>query len=116
MDALYLVKDGDRPVALAAERDGKLYGYVSNVKAFVYNKPMSVDFLIDQKMTYQTQTAKQATAIIQAGVIGKIDRPTNRFLLDHMKAEANRITLAEVFGASIPNTTPVLVEIQLGPT
>lgn len=100
MSALYLVKDGDRTVVLAAERDGKLYGYVPNVEAFVYNKPMSVDFLIDQNMTYEPQTAEQAADIIKAGVVGKINGRTNKFLLDHMKAEPNRMTPAEVLGAN----------------
>lgn len=106
MGALYLVKDGDRTVVLAAERDGKLYGYVPNVEAFVYNKPLSVDFLIDQSMTYEPQTAEQAAAIIKAGIVGKINGRTNKFLVDHMKAETNRMTPAEVFGANTSNATP----------
>lgn len=94
---LYLVNDGDRAVALAAEHDGKLYSYVPNIDAFVYNKPMSIDFLIDQNMTYEPQAPKQAGEIIKAGVIGKIDS-TNTYLLDHMKAETDRLTPAEVLG------------------
>ncbi|UBV15338.1 hypothetical protein [Mycolicibacterium fortuitum] len=98
MGALYLVKDGNRAVVLAAERDGKLYGYVPNVDAFVYNKPLSADFLIDQSMTYEPQTAEQAATIIKAGVVGKIDGSTNKFLLDRMNDETNRISLTEVLG------------------
>lgn len=98
MGALYLVKDGDRSVVLAAERDGKLYGYVPNVEAFVYNKPLSVDFLIDQNLTYEPQTAEQAIAIINAGAVGKINGITNKFLLDRMNEETNRISLAEALG------------------
>ena len=100
MSALYLVKDGDRTVVLAVERDGRIYGYIPNLKAFVYNKPMSVDFLIDREMTYEPVTAGVAADIIAKGVIGKIDGRTNKFLLDEMKAETRRIQPAEILRAN----------------
>ncbi len=100
MSALYLVKDGDRSVVLAVERDGRIYGYIPNLDAFVYNKPMSVDFLIDQDMTYEPVTAGAAAGMIAKGAIGKIDGRTNKFLLDEMKAEVRRIQPAEVLGAN----------------
>lgn len=100
MSALYLVKEGDRAVILAAERDGRLYGYVPNVNAFVYNKPMSVDFLIDRNMTYQPVDADEAAAMIKAGQIGKINGRTNKFLLDRAKAETRRIDPTEILGAN----------------
>lgn len=97
MSTLYLVKEGDRSVILAAERDGRLYGYVPNVNAFVYNKPMSVDFLIDRNMTYQPVDTDEAAAIIKAGQIGKINGRTNKFLLDRTKAETRRIDPIETW-------------------
>jgi DNA-binding NarL/FixJ family response regulator len=100
MSGLYLVKDGDRTVVLAAERDGRIYGYIPNVDAFVYNKPMSVDFLIDRDMDYEPVTASDAADIIAKGVIGKINGRTNKFLLDEMKAETKRIQPAEVLRAN----------------
>lgn len=100
MSTLYLVKEGDRSVILAAERDGRLYGYVPNVNAFVYNKPMSVDFLIDRNMTYQPVDTDEAAAIIKAGQIGKINGRTNKFLLDRTKAETRRIDPIEILGAN----------------
>lgn len=36
--ALYLVRDNDRTVALAAEHNGKLYTYVPNIDAFIYRQ------------------------------------------------------------------------------
>ncbi|MBU8820360.1 hypothetical protein KL864_31250 [Mycolicibacterium goodii] len=100
MSALYLVKEGDRAVILAAERDGRLYGYIPNVAAFVYNKPMSVDFLIDRDMTYQPVDHDEAAAIIKAGQIGKINGRTNKFLLDRAKAETRRLDPVEILGAN----------------
>lgn len=100
MSALYLVKEGDRAVILAAERDGRLYGYIPNVNAFVYNKPMSVDFLIDRDMTYQPVDHDEAAAIIKAGQIGKINGRTNKFLLDRTKAETRRIDPTEILDAN----------------
>ena len=100
MSALYLVKDDDRTVVLAVEREGRCYGYIPNLDAFVYNKPMSVDFLIDQEMADEPVTADVAADIIGKGVIGKINGRTNKFLLDEMKAEERRLEPAEVLEAS----------------
>ena len=100
MSALYLVKDGDRTIALAAEHDGKLHCYVPNVAAFVYNKPMSTDFLIDQEMNYEPVTPQEATDIIKEGAIGKIDGRTNKSLLDWAKAETRRLDPAEVLSSN----------------
>ena len=109
MNALYLVKEDDRTVILAVESEGRLYGYVPNVAAFVYNKPLSTDFLIDRNLTYTPVTADEAAEIIKAGKIGKIDGRTNKFLLDHTKAETRRIDPTEVLDASKlhePEPTP----------
>jgi len=67
MSELYLVKDGERTVTLAAEREGKLYAFVPNVGSFVYNKPMSVDFQIDHEMNYASVDAETAANIVREG-------------------------------------------------
>lgn len=100
MSALYLANEPDRTVWLAAEQDGKLYGYVPNVDAFVYNEPMTVDFLIDRELSYVPVTAHDAIDIIHAGVVGKIDGRTNRYLLDRIEAENRRLSPTEVLGAN----------------
>jgi hypothetical protein len=99
MSALYLVRDGDRTVALAAEQNGKLYCYIPNVDAFVYNKPMSVDFFFDREMDYEPVTAQEAADIIKDGTIGKIDGRSNRSLLDWATV-GTRLSPAEVLGAN----------------
>ncbi|MBU8820725.1 hypothetical protein KL864_33185 [Mycolicibacterium goodii] len=117
MSALYLVKDGDRAVILAAECDGCLYGYIPNVAAFVYNKPMSVDFLIDREMTYQPVDHDEAAAIIKAGQIGLIDGRTNKFLLDHAKAETRRLDPSEILGANrLHEPAPTVEQSSSTPT
>lgn len=100
MSDLYLVKDGDRTVVLATEREGKIYGYIPNLETFVYNRPMSVDFLIDRDMTYEPIGAETAADIIKAGTIGRIDGRTNKFLLDHFRQEQRRIEPTEVVSAA----------------
>lgn len=100
MSALYLVNDHDQTLWLAAERDGKLYTYVPNVGEFVYNQPLSVDFLIDRNLTYTPIDTGQAATIITAGTIGKIDGRSNRFLLDHFRTEPRTLNPGEVLGAN----------------
>ncbi len=113
MSALYLVKDGNRTVALTAERDGRLHCYVPNVDAFVYNKPMSVDFLIDREMDYEPVTAQDAAAIIKEGAIGKINGRTNKSLLDWAKGETRRLDPAEVLGSNtlVDDPLPTATEV-----
>jgi hypothetical protein len=96
MSEFYLVKDAQRIVSLAAEREGKLYAFVPNVRSFVYNKPMSVDFQIDREMNYEPVSTDTAASIVRDGSIGEIDESTNKFLLDHMKAETRRINPEEI--------------------
>lgn len=95
MSDFYLVKDGERIVSLATERDGKLYTYVPNVNSFVYNKPMSVDFQIDQEMNYEPVGTDTAVSIVRDGSIGEIDS-ANEFLLDHVMTETRRIDPDEI--------------------
>jgi hypothetical protein len=100
MSEFYLVKDGQRIVSLAAERDGKLYAFVPNVNSFVYNKPMSVDFQIDGEMNYEPVSTDTAVSIVRDGSIGEIDESTNEFLLDHVVTETRRIDPDELLSES----------------
>ncbi|MGD9622258.1 MAG: hypothetical protein AB7G47_19715 [Mycolicibacterium sp.] len=100
MSALYLVNDHDRTIWLAAEHDGKLYSYIPNVEEFVYNQPLSADFLIDRNLTYTPIDTAQAATIITTGTVGKIDGRSNRFLLDHFRSEPRKLNPTEVLGAS----------------
>lgn len=108
MGALYMVKDGNRDLVLAAEREGKLYVFVPNFEAFVYNKPMSVDFAIDRNLTYQPLSTEAAADIVEAGSVGMIDEQANQFLLDNLKSEPSRMTLDEALAANRPLDPPAL--------
>jgi hypothetical protein len=119
MSEFYLVKDGDRTVTLAAERDGKLYGFVPNVDSFVYNKPMSVDFQIDHELNYESVDAETAANIVYQGPVGMIDEQENQFLLNRVTAETRRIDPGEVLGAPAfaePEPTAVAVAALLRET
>lgn len=100
MSALYLVRDGDRTIALAAESDGKLFAYVPDVDAFVYNKPMSVDFLIDRNKQYEPIDGPAAAQVIHEGKIGKIDRRTSKTLLEWATTEQRRLNPTDVLDAN----------------
>jgi hypothetical protein len=107
MSEFYLVKDGERIVSLAAERDGKLYTFVPNVSSFVYNKPMSVDFQIDREMNYEPVGTDTAVSIVRDGSIGEIDEVANEFLLDHVMTEARRIDPDEILSENAYAATEV---------
>ena len=100
MSGLYLAKQADRAVWLAAEHDGALYGYVPNVNAFVYNKALTLDFLIDRDLRYEPLTAAEAATIIAAAVIGRIDARSNRDRLADIKAQKRRLSVNDVLGSS----------------
>lgn len=100
MSALYLVRDEDRTIALVAENEGKLFAYVPNVDAFVYNKPMSVDFLIDRNKQYEPIDGPAAAEIIHEGKIGKIDRRTSKTLMEWATTEQRRLNPTDVLDAN----------------
>lgn len=109
MSDMYLVKDGDRTVTLATEHNNRLYGYVANLDAFVYNGPMSIDFLVDRRMTYELVDADAAAAIVKAGTVGRLDGRIFKDLLDELRAETRRLDPNEVLGAAVranPDPTP----------
>ncbi len=96
MGTLYLVRDDERTIWLATEHDNRLYVYVANLKSFVLNQPLSVDFLIDRDHTYEPVDAKTAAEVIAAGRIGKIDVRSNGWLLEHFRAEPHQLDSEEV--------------------
>lgn len=116
MSALYLAKDSERTVWLAVEQDGKLYGYVPNVEAFVYNEPMTLDFLIDRELSYDPITAEAAADVIHTGVIGRIDGRTNKYLLGVVAAETRRLMPADVLGANAIRAADLRAGIDPTPT
>lgn len=101
---LYMAKDDGRAVWLVAEHDGKLYAYVPNVKAFVYNKALTTDFFIDRDLHYEPATTHEAAAIIDTAVIGKIDAHSNRERLADIQAETRRLHLTDVLDTSFRET------------
>ena len=96
---LYLVSEGSRTIWLAAERDHRLYVYVPNFGAFVYNDALTLDWQIDRDLTYASVTVQTAADIIAAGKVGKIDERTNKYLLDTMRAETRRLQVTDALGA-----------------
>jgi hypothetical protein len=96
--AFYLAKDGDRTIALTAERDGKLFCYVPNFQMFIYNKPLSVDFLIDRNHHYDRISSRDAAQIIRRGLVGRIDDRASNTLMEWATSEPQRLNPEDVFG------------------
>lgn len=95
----YLVRDGARTFTLAVEHNEKLFCYVPNVHAFVYNGPLSVDFLIDHNHRYDPISTQEAAQIVGAGRIGWIDADTSDTLMEWATSEPRRLRPEEVFGS-----------------
>lgn len=98
--AFYLVYDGGRVVALAAKIDGRLFCYVPNADTFVYNKPISVDFMIDRNKRYVRVDLCEAVHIITEGRIGRVNDRDSTTLTDWAYCEPQRLSRADVLGAT----------------
>ncbi|MCT7373123.1 MULTISPECIES: hypothetical protein [Mycolicibacterium] len=97
----YLVKDGTRIQALAAHVDGRLFCYVPDVDAFVYNKPLSVDFMVDRNKTYNHIDVTQARRIMAEGCIGAVGDRGSQTLIDWAYGEPHRLGASEVLDAGL---------------
>lgn len=103
--SLYLVRDGDREVWVAAEREGRMFTYVANTGRFQRNKPVGSDFLMEREMAYEPLTPEQARAKMDAGV-GRLDERTMGPILDQFRADdAEYLSVEDVFGAQ-PQQVP----------
>lgn len=92
----YLARDGDRALAVAAELNGRLFCYVPNVQAFIYNKPLTVDFLIDRNKQYDRITADEAAQIAAEGYVGRINDDDITTLTEWATTEPQRLDPEEV--------------------
>lgn len=93
----YLVRHGDCAQALAICVNDRLFCYVPNVDAFVYNKPLSIDFLIDRYHQYDRIDSSEAARIMQEGRIGRIDDRGSETLADWSSSEPRRLSPRDVF-------------------
>jgi hypothetical protein len=102
----YLVKDGDRELAVAVDYDGRLLCFVPNVDAFIYNKPLTVDFQIDRTKTYDDINVGEASRIIAEGRIGRIDDRDGTTLMEWASSEPHRVRLEDVLDSWGLDVTP----------
>ncbi len=84
----YVVRDGERVAWLATAQADRLYVYVPSWRAFVYNGPLSVDYLFDREMAYDSVTAATASQLAAAaaeppdGVLAKLRAESRRIPAD----------------------------------
>lgn len=100
MTRFRLVRDRHRTVALAVLHGNRIFSYVPNLKAFIYDGPMSVDYLVDRDMTYEPVNASDAAEIIEQGEIGWLDDQIFMDLLTELSTESRRLTPDEVLGSA----------------
>lgn len=81
-----------------------LYVYVPNTGRFHLNDPLSVDYYVDQELSYQPITPAEAAAAIKAGVVGRIDERRKGFLVDQFRADdpSRTLTVEKALGAAAP--------------
>ncbi|WP_020099412.1 hypothetical protein [Mycobacterium sp. 360MFTsu5.1] len=107
---LYLVRDDDRIQALVAQVDGKLFCYVPDVDEFVYNKPLTADFLINRDKRYDRIDVAEALQLIEEGCIGRIDDHGSQTLMDWAVYQPQRLRPREVLGHGTSGTETVAEE------
>jgi hypothetical protein len=103
--SFYLARDGDRVSWLVAVQgydawSASAYGYVPDLEAFVFNRPLTMDFCIDREMAYEPITADQAATIVDAGQIKRLDDIGMHDRLDEMRSEPRKLALEIVYERS----------------
>lgn len=103
--SFYLARDGHRVAWLVAVQgydawSAAAYGYVPDLEAFVFNRPLTMDFCVDREMAYEPITTDQAARIVDAGQIRRLDGAGMHDLLDEMRSEPRKLALKLVYERS----------------
>ena len=95
---LYLVKDGERQVWVAALANEHMYSYVANTGYFHDNNALRNDFYMDFDYQYEEIDVIRAKTLIAAGV-GKLDETTRADALSKWRADPRPLVPNDVFAA-----------------
>lgn len=101
---LYLVKDGERQVWVAALAHEHMYSYVANTGYFHDNNALRNDFYMDFDYEYEEIDVVRAKALIAAGV-GQLDETTRADALAKWRADPRPLLPNDVF-AAVAGLTP----------
>lgn len=92
---LYLVKDGDRPVWVAALAHETMYGYVVNTGKFHDNNALRNDYYMERDFTYEEIGSAEARRLID-NVIRPFDEAKYAEPLAKWRADPKPLDPAEV--------------------
>ncbi|MEV8375705.1 hypothetical protein AB0P21_23415 [Kribbella sp. NPDC056861] len=101
---LFLVKDGERLVWVAALAHEHLYSYVGNTGFFHDNNALRNDYYMDFDFEYEEIDITRAKALIAAGV-GQLDESVRADALAMWRSDPRPMTPGDVF-AAVAGTTP----------
>lgn len=99
--SLYVVSDFGTDQWLAYEDDTttRIYAYSPNLGRFVFHRALTRDFYWGRELGWAPVEAAAARELVQAGVLGKIDRLQRRDFLNKLTEETDIRSVAEVLGA-----------------
>jgi hypothetical protein len=83
---LYLVKEDDRPVWVAALAHENMYGYVANTGKFHDNIALRNDFYMERDFSYEEISIAEARRLIDDG-IGLLDEEEYAEVLQEWRAD-----------------------------
>lgn len=79
--SLYIVKDGDKPIWVAARLGADIYAYVPNTGKFHRNEGLRDDFFMERVLQYEETTVNGAKAAVEAG----LEPLDEQVMADHLK-------------------------------
>jgi hypothetical protein len=98
--SLYIVKDGDRFVWLAAKLGHDIFAYVPNTGKFHRNDGLGDDFSMEQGLQYEEVSVIAAKAKLEAG----LEPLDEQVMADHLKewrADVAALEPEQVFAAVV---------------
>ncbi|MDX6260559.1 MAG: hypothetical protein QOH84_2247 [Kribbellaceae bacterium] len=98
--SLYLVKDGDRFVWVAALIGEDIYTYVPNTGNFHRNAGLRDDFFMAQDLQYERVTVSKARAVIDAG-LEPLDEDLMGDHLDDWRQDPEALVPEQVFASVV---------------
>lgn len=93
---LFLVKEGQRQVWVAALANENMYSYVGNTGRFHDNNALRNDFYMEQHFEYEELTIAEAEELISAGV-GTIDESERADALSKWRSDTASLAPHDVF-------------------
>ncbi|MFF0264275.1 hypothetical protein [Kribbella sp. NPDC004536] len=92
---LYLVREDEREVWVAALAHERMYSYVANTGMFHDNGALRNDFYMERDFTYEPIGAAEARRLIEGGV-GTLDEEEYADVLDEWRSDTKGLAAADV--------------------